>query len=155
MHAPGATFELTPGDEGLVMSVFTLPSLNVVFKVIKDSFGYPKRITRRDVMERYRLVFLRDRVGRLADAQEFEYLERVEFGKEGREIEPNKLLLEVTFASRWKVQKQVGERELREAEMRGYERAVNLLRQTGREELANELDRAYLGLQKGLPPAKP
>ena len=75
MHAPGATFELTPGDEGLVMSVFTLPSLNVVFKVIKDSFGYPKRITRRDVMERYRLVFLRDRVGRLADAQEFEYLE--------------------------------------------------------------------------------
>jgi isocitrate dehydrogenase kinase/phosphatase len=75
MHAPGATFELTPGDEGLVMSVFTLPSLNVVFKVIKDSFGYPKRVTRRDVMERYRLVFLRDRVGRLADAQEFEHLE--------------------------------------------------------------------------------
>jgi isocitrate dehydrogenase kinase/phosphatase len=75
MHAPGATFELTPGDEGLVMSVFTLPSLNVVFKVIKDSFAYPKRVTRRDVMERYRLVFLRDRVGRLADAQEFEHLE--------------------------------------------------------------------------------
>lgn len=75
MHAPGATFELTPGDEGLVMSVFTLPSLNVVFKVIKDSFGYPKRVTRHDVMERYRLVFSRDRVGRLADAQEFEFLE--------------------------------------------------------------------------------
>ncbi|HET7623544.1 MAG TPA: bifunctional isocitrate dehydrogenase kinase/phosphatase [Gemmatimonadaceae bacterium] len=75
LHAPGARFELTPGDEGLVMSVFTLPSLNVVFKVIKDSFGYPKRTTRRDVMERYRLVFLRDRVGRLADAQEFEFLE--------------------------------------------------------------------------------
>ncbi len=75
LHTPGARFELTPGDEGLVMSVFTLPSLNVVFKVIKDSFGYPKRTTRRDVMERYRLVFLRDRVGRLADAQEFEFLE--------------------------------------------------------------------------------
>jgi isocitrate dehydrogenase kinase/phosphatase len=75
LHAPGASFELTPGDEGLVMSVFTLPSLNVVFKVIKDSFGFPKRTTRRDVMERYRLVFLRDRVGRLADAQEFEHLE--------------------------------------------------------------------------------
>jgi isocitrate dehydrogenase kinase/phosphatase len=75
LHAPGARFELTPGDEGLVMSVFTLPSLNVVFKVIKDSFGFPKRTTRRDVMERYRLVFLRDRVGRLADAQEFEHLE--------------------------------------------------------------------------------
>jgi len=75
LHAPGARFELTPGDEGLVMSVFTLPSLNVVFKVIRDSFGYPKRTTRRDVMERYHLVFLRDRVGRLADAQEFEHLE--------------------------------------------------------------------------------
>jgi isocitrate dehydrogenase kinase/phosphatase len=75
LHAPEARFELTPGDEGLVMSVFTLPSLNVVFKVIKDSFGFPKRTTRRDVMERYRLVFLRDRVGRLADAQEFEHLE--------------------------------------------------------------------------------
>ncbi len=75
LRAPGAKFELTPGDEGLVMSVFTLPSLNVVFKVIRDSFGFPKRTTRRDVMERYRLVFLRDRVGRLADAQEFEHLE--------------------------------------------------------------------------------
>lgn len=75
LHAPGAKFEPTPGDEGLVMSVFTLPSLNVVFKVIKDSFGFPKRTTRRDVMERYRLVFLHDRVGRLADAQEFEHLE--------------------------------------------------------------------------------
>lgn len=75
LREPGARFELTPGDEGLVMSVFTLPSLNVVFKVIKDSFGFPKRTTRRDVMERYRLVFLRDRVGRLADAQEFEHLE--------------------------------------------------------------------------------
>lgn len=75
LRMPGATFEPATGDEGLVMSVFTLPSLNVVFKVIKDSFGHPKRVTRRDVMERYRLVFLRDRVGRLADAQEFEHLE--------------------------------------------------------------------------------
>jgi isocitrate dehydrogenase kinase/phosphatase len=75
LEHPDARFGFAEGDEGLVMSVFTLPSLNVVFKVIKDSFGYPKRTTRRDVMERYRLVFLRDRVGRLAYAQEFEFLE--------------------------------------------------------------------------------
>ena len=75
LRAPGATFEFAPGEQGLVMSVFTLPSLNVVFKVIRDAFGPPKRTTRRDVMDRYHLVFVRDRVGRLADAQEFEHLE--------------------------------------------------------------------------------
>ncbi|HEU4643881.1 MAG TPA: bifunctional isocitrate dehydrogenase kinase/phosphatase [Gemmatimonadaceae bacterium] len=75
LRDPAATFEFAPGDEGLVMSVFTLPSLNVVFKIIKDSFGHPKRTTRRDVMAKYHLVFVRDRVGRLADAQEFEHLQ--------------------------------------------------------------------------------
>jgi isocitrate dehydrogenase kinase/phosphatase len=55
--------------------VFTLPSFNVVFKIIKDSFGAPKNTTRRAVMEKYHFVFVRDRVGRLADAQEFEHLE--------------------------------------------------------------------------------
>lgn len=68
-------FAVAEGDEGLVMAVFTLPSLNVVFKVIRDTFGQPKRTTRRAVMDKYHLVFLRDRVGRLADAQEFEDLE--------------------------------------------------------------------------------
>jgi isocitrate dehydrogenase kinase/phosphatase len=57
------------------MAVFTLPSLNVVFKIIKDSFGAPKNTTRRAVMDKYHFVFVRDRVGRLADAQEFEHLE--------------------------------------------------------------------------------
>ena len=57
------------------MSVFTLPSFNVVFKVIKDRFAYPKTTTRRAVRDRYNFVFVRDRVGRLADAQEFESLE--------------------------------------------------------------------------------
>jgi isocitrate dehydrogenase kinase/phosphatase len=75
MAASSARFEFAEGAQGLVMSVFTLPSLNVVFKVIKDTFGQPKRTTRKTVMEKYRLVFLRDRAGRLADAQEFEHLE--------------------------------------------------------------------------------
>ena len=56
------------------MELFTLPSLDVVFELIEDRFGAPKRTTRREVMERYHFVFVRDRVGRLADAQEFEGL---------------------------------------------------------------------------------
>ncbi|MFQ5891003.1 MAG: bifunctional isocitrate dehydrogenase kinase/phosphatase [Gemmatimonadota bacterium] len=72
---PEARFEVAEGTRGMVMSVFTLPSLNVVFKVIKDRFAPPKQMSRQAVRERYRFVFLRDRVGRLADAQEFEHLQ--------------------------------------------------------------------------------
>jgi isocitrate dehydrogenase kinase/phosphatase len=68
------TFEIDPGDRGMVMSVFTLPSFDVVFKAIRDRFAYPKTSSRRDVMERYQLVFKHDRAGRLADVQEFEHL---------------------------------------------------------------------------------
>jgi isocitrate dehydrogenase kinase/phosphatase len=75
LEDPEARFAFVEGDEGMVMAVFTLPSFNVVFKVIKDSFGAPKNTTRRAVMEKYQFVFVRDRVGRLADAQEFEHLE--------------------------------------------------------------------------------
>lgn len=67
-------FEVAPGERGLVMLVFTLPSWDVVFKVIRDVAGPPKRTTRREVLDRYRLVFTLDRVGRLVDAQEFEHL---------------------------------------------------------------------------------
>lgn len=67
-------FEIAPGTPGMVMSVFTLPSFGVVFKVIKDSFDYPKKTDRRDVMAKYGLVFTHDRAGRLVDAQEFEHL---------------------------------------------------------------------------------
>jgi isocitrate dehydrogenase kinase/phosphatase len=69
-----ASFAPIEGDRGMVMAVFTLPSLNVVFKVIKDRFDPPKSTTREQVMGRYDLVFRHDRVGRLADAQEFEHL---------------------------------------------------------------------------------
>jgi isocitrate dehydrogenase kinase/phosphatase len=56
------------------MAVFTLPSLDIVFKVIRDRFAYPKTITREEVRLKYRLVFRHDRAGRLVDAQEFEHL---------------------------------------------------------------------------------
>src|SRR5438093_13390723 len=58
----------------MVMFVFTLPSYDVVFKLIKDHFDYPKENTRADVMRRYRLVFEHDRAGRLVEAHEFEHL---------------------------------------------------------------------------------
>jgi isocitrate dehydrogenase kinase/phosphatase len=75
LETPDARFAFVEGDEGMVMAVFTLPAFNVVFKIIKDSFGAPKNTTRRAVMGKYQFVFVRDRVGRLADAQEFEHLE--------------------------------------------------------------------------------
>jgi isocitrate dehydrogenase kinase/phosphatase len=74
LAAPDARFVRAEGIRGLVMIVFTLPGYNVVFKVIRDRFGAPKDGDRDTVMEKYRLVFARDRVGRLADAQEFEHL---------------------------------------------------------------------------------
>jgi isocitrate dehydrogenase kinase/phosphatase len=67
-------FELTRGARGMVMVVFSLPSFDVVFKVIRDSFDPPKQTTRRQVKEKYRLVFDHDRAGRMVDAQEFEHL---------------------------------------------------------------------------------
>ncbi|MGH9577576.1 MAG: bifunctional isocitrate dehydrogenase kinase/phosphatase, partial [Terriglobales bacterium] len=67
-------FEIAPGDPGMVMVVFTLPSYDVVFKVIRDKIPFPKTTTRRDVLKKYQLVFNHDRAGRLADAQEFEHL---------------------------------------------------------------------------------
>lgn len=63
------------GDTGLVMIVFTLPSYNLVFKVIRDKFGYPKTLSRREVIEKYKLVSKHDRAGRLIDTQEFLNLE--------------------------------------------------------------------------------
>ena len=56
------------------MVVFTLPSHDLVFKVIRDRFGPPKNTTRAEVMEKYKWVFEHDRVGRLVDAQEYRQL---------------------------------------------------------------------------------
>ncbi|MBI4852777.1 MAG: bifunctional isocitrate dehydrogenase kinase/phosphatase [Acidobacteria bacterium] len=68
-------FEFAKGKKGMVMSVFTLPSYDVVFKIIKDKPEFPKKSTRQDVIDKYNLVFTHDRAGRLVDAQEFEHLE--------------------------------------------------------------------------------
>ncbi|MGF1725980.1 bifunctional isocitrate dehydrogenase kinase/phosphatase [Photobacterium nomapromontoriensis] len=64
-------FVLAPGIKGMVMSVFTLPSYGFVFKVIKDKFAPQKDINHAVVREKYRLVKEHDRVGRMADTQEY------------------------------------------------------------------------------------
>ncbi|SIS72383.1 bifunctional isocitrate dehydrogenase kinase/phosphatase [Belliella pelovolcani] len=66
-------FEIAEGIKGMVMTVFTLPSYNIVFKLIKDHFEPPKDMTRQQVKDKYKLVSLHDRVGRMADTHEFEY----------------------------------------------------------------------------------
>ena len=74
MEHSNTRFERARGARGMVMVVFTLPSFDVVFKLIKDRFPPSKRTTPGDVQRRYKLVFDHDRVGRLVDAQEFRNL---------------------------------------------------------------------------------
>nr|WP_314398672.1 bifunctional isocitrate dehydrogenase kinase/phosphatase [Pseudomonas lundensis] len=64
-------FIMAPGVRGMVMTVFTLPGFNTVFKLIKDTFSPSKNVNRATVIEKYRLVKSVDRVGRMADTQEF------------------------------------------------------------------------------------
>ena len=75
LAASNDKFKIARGEKGMVMAVFAMPAYDVVFKIIKDRFAYPKKNTRQDVMDKYRLVFRHDRAGRLIDAQEFEFLQ--------------------------------------------------------------------------------
>ncbi|HBB7229828.1 TPA: bifunctional isocitrate dehydrogenase kinase/phosphatase [Escherichia coli] len=63
-----------PGIRGMVMLVFTLPGFDRVFKVIKDKFAPQKEMSAAHVRACYQLVKEHDRVGRMADTQEFENL---------------------------------------------------------------------------------
>ena len=67
-------FIIAPGIKGMVMSVFTLPSYERVFKIIKDRFTPPKEMTRQIVKDKYMLVSRHDRAGRMADTQEYSNL---------------------------------------------------------------------------------
>ena len=67
-------FDISRGQRGMVMIVFNMPNDDLVFKLIRDRFDTPKKTTRREVMEKYDLVFKHDRAGRLVDAQSFEFL---------------------------------------------------------------------------------
>ena len=72
-----------PGIRGMVMLVFTLPGFDRVFKVIKDIFPPQKEMSAAHVRACYQLVKEHDRVGRMADTQEFE-----NFVLEKRQIAP-------------------------------------------------------------------
>lgn len=72
-----------PGIRGMVMLVFTLPGFDRVFKVIKDRFAPQKEMSAAHVCACYQLVKEHDRVGRMADTQEFE-----NFVLEKRHISP-------------------------------------------------------------------
>lgn len=74
MRATTDAFDTVPGKKGLVMVVFGLPGHDDVFKVIRDTPGYPKQITKDQVRSKYRQVFLSERGGRLMDVQSFEHL---------------------------------------------------------------------------------
>ena len=65
-------FIIAPGIKGMVMAVFTLPSYQTVFKIIKDRFAPQKNITHAEVKAKYHVVKTHDRVGRMADTQEFQ-----------------------------------------------------------------------------------
>jgi len=64
-------FVVAPGIKGMVMLVFTLSSFPYVFKLIRDRFAPPKDIDRQTVMDKYLMVKLHDRVGRMADTLEY------------------------------------------------------------------------------------
>ena len=74
LHESADRFIEAEGTRGMVMIVFTLPSYDVVFKLIRDRFDQPKESDRSDVVGRYKLVFEHDRAGRLIEAHEFEHL---------------------------------------------------------------------------------
>ncbi|AIU74465.1 isocitrate dehydrogenase [Hafnia alvei FB1] len=65
-------FIIAPGIRGMVMLVFTLPSFDRVFKIIKDKFAPQKEVDPARVQACYQLVKEHDRVGRMADTQEYE-----------------------------------------------------------------------------------
>jgi isocitrate dehydrogenase kinase/phosphatase len=73
LHRSRDALIIAPGIRGLVMTVFTMGSYRNVFKLIRD---VPAKagMTRAHVVESYRDVFRGQRVGRLADTQEFEFL---------------------------------------------------------------------------------
>ncbi|MDP2819008.1 MAG: bifunctional isocitrate dehydrogenase kinase/phosphatase [Polaromonas sp.] len=64
-------FRTAPGIKGMVMLVFDLPSFPYVFKVIKDYYPPQKDTTREQIKGKYLLVKQHDRVGRMADTQEY------------------------------------------------------------------------------------
>lgn len=88
INASDEQFIEAPGIRGMVMLVFTLPGFDRVFKIIKDKFPPQKEMSAAHVRACYQLVKEHDRVGRMADTQEFEH-----FVLEKRQIDPSLMAL--------------------------------------------------------------
>jgi isocitrate dehydrogenase kinase/phosphatase len=73
-HASTDNYVIAPGVKGMVMQVFTLPSFEYVYKVIRDRCTPPKDITRAEVQQKYDFVKRAERAGRMADMHEFRNL---------------------------------------------------------------------------------
>jgi isocitrate dehydrogenase kinase/phosphatase len=73
-HASQDQYIVAPGVKGMVMEVFTLPSFEYVYKIIKDRFTPPKEATREQVKAKYDYVKRSERAGRMADMHEFRNL---------------------------------------------------------------------------------
>jgi isocitrate dehydrogenase kinase/phosphatase len=73
-HASHDEYVLAPGTRGMVMLVFTLPSFDYVYKVIRDRFAPPKEASREQVRAKYDFVKRSERAGRMADMHEFRNL---------------------------------------------------------------------------------
>lgn len=73
-HNSGDEYIVAPGVKGMVMEVFTLPSFDYVYKIIKDRFAPPKESTREQVRAKYDFVRRSERAGRMADMHEFRNL---------------------------------------------------------------------------------
>ena len=63
-------FDYAPGIQGMVMTVFTLPSYPYVFKLIRDRIA-KDGMTEATVRRKYQMVKMHDRVGRMADTWEY------------------------------------------------------------------------------------
>ncbi|MEL6142001.1 MAG: bifunctional isocitrate dehydrogenase kinase/phosphatase [Bacteroidota bacterium] len=96
-------FISAPGIRGMVMYVFTSASLKMVFKVIRDEFAPPKKVTETIVKEKYELVKQHDRVGRMADSYLFEQLKlpRSRFAEECLQELINTAPSKVTVSDEW------------------------------------------------------
>lgn len=96
-------FVIAPGIKGMVMTVFTLHSYPFVFKVIKDRFAPSKKVTRKIVKEKYLLVKMHDRVGRMADTLEYSYVAfprrrfSTELLEELKQLIPSQLTIEEEY----------------------------------------------------------
>ena len=66
----GDAFDAAPGIQGMVMTVFTLPSYPYVFKLIRDHIA-KDGMDEATVRRKYQLVKKHDRVGRMADTWEY------------------------------------------------------------------------------------